>query len=391
LVIPSISVLSVILFPIGKFSKVITQGFLYMLGIEASQEPFVSEDELKLVLSGAAKSGSLMMEENEMIASVLELEDMPVRDIMTPLVDVVAIDESQTLSDMKELWLTHQYSRVPLYRERIDNIVGVMYCYDLLKVSPGSDLSTMPITEMQKQVEESTPYFVPESMSVWNLLKEFRSRKSHMAVVVNEYGGVVGIATLEDCVEEIVGEIYDETDKEVDTNKNIVYRGNGVFDVDAKTDIDDVIEAMGLDFPEGGYETVGGYAASVFGCIPQLLQSRTVQVPAYVPDSEYVRTSYDDPPEERTVRVTVTGGDARQIGSLRFEVLPMELASVAPIPNLGALSFLRQEDPVLQEGLKEEAEGGGEPATERKSESVVYGRNDNGTPSPNSGVEPTSN
>jgi len=335
MVIPAISFLAVILYPIGKVSKVFTQVFLKLFGIEASEEPFVSEEELKLVLSGAMASGSVMVEENDMISSVLELEDMPVREIMTPLVDVVAVATSDTLLDMRNLWKEHQFSRVPVYEERVDNIVGVMYCYDLLNKENLDEMKVVPVQDMC----QTPPYFIPETMSVWNLLREFRIRKSHMAVVVNEYGGTVGIATLEDVVEEIVGEIYDETDREDADRANIVNRGDGVFDIDAKTDMDQLSEVMELEFPDGDYETAGGYTSSVFGCIPEVWSTKNVGVPKLV--SQYETCDYgeqdEEGPSDTTVRITVTAGSNRRITSLRFEKLgPDALVDDGGLPLPGS-------------------------------------------------------
>ncbi|MQL88357.1 hypothetical protein Taro_020915, partial [Colocasia esculenta] len=128
--------------------------------------------------------------EMDMIENVLEIKDTHVREVMTPLVDVVAIDAGAKLIDFQKLWVTHQYSRVPVFEERVDNIVGIAYAMDMLE-----------FVEKVEQLQESTvgdiahkpTYFVPDSMSVWNLLREFRIRKVHMAVVLNEYGGTVGV------------------------------------------------------------------------------------------------------------------------------------------------------------------------------------------------------
>jgi CBS domain containing-hemolysin-like protein len=177
-VIPLVAMLSVILYPIGKMCKAATAVVLKLLKIEASDEPFVSESELKLVLSGAAKSGSLRDEENEMISSVLELEDTAVHEIMTPLVDVIALEESCTAAEVRELWVAHSHSRIPVYNDRVDNITGIMYVYDLLKVTTQGELDNVMVSEMCQR----PPYFVPETMTAWNLLREFRIRNTHMAV-----------------------------------------------------------------------------------------------------------------------------------------------------------------------------------------------------------------
>jgi len=323
-VIPSISVLGIILYPIGVISKKITAVILMILRIDASTEPFVTEEELKLVLNGAAKSGAVLEKESEMIARVLGLEDTPVREIMTPLVEVVAVEETSTLDHMREIWRKHQYSRVPVFRGRIDNVVGIMYCYDMLQFTEQEKLEEVLVGQMAQR----PPFFVPENMSVWNLLKEFRLRKSHMAVVVNEYGGTIGICTMEDAVEEIVGDIYDENDKYI-TKQNIVPRGNGIFDVDAKTELDELREVMKLDFTEGPYETVSGYVMAQFGCIPEVFQSMEVTLTPLKKEYEEEKEGGEDwgnsgnsqEAQKVLMRLTVTEGTNRQIHSVRLEQL----------------------------------------------------------------------
>jgi CBS domain containing-hemolysin-like protein len=205
-----------------------------------------------------------------MIENVLEIKDTHVREVMTPLVDVVAIDGTATLIDFKNLWEIHQYSRVPVFEERIDNIVGIAYAMDMLEhVEQVEKLKEITV----KEIAHKPTYFVPDSMSVWNLLREFRIRQVHMAVVLNEYGGTIGIVTLEDVVEEIVGEIFDENDSKEEIQKKtgyIVMREDGTFDVDANTSIDQLSDDLNVKIPEGHqYETVSGFVCETFGYIPE--------------------------------------------------------------------------------------------------------------------------
>ncbi|EHA8586325.1 putative DUF21 domain-containing protein, chloroplastic [Cocos nucifera] len=237
---------------------------------EDASEPYVTEDELKLMLRGAELSGAIEEEEQDMIENVLEIKDTHVREVMTPLVDVVAINASATLADFQKLWETHQYSRVPVFEERIDNIVGIAYAMDMLEfVEMVEKLKEITVRE----IAHMPTYFVPDSMSVWNLLREFRVRQVHMAVVLNEYGGTIGIVTLEDVVEEIVGEIFDENDSKEEVTKKtgyIVMREDGTFDVDANTSIDQLSEELNVKIPEGHqYETVSGFVCESFGYIPE--------------------------------------------------------------------------------------------------------------------------
>ncbi|KAJ3668222.1 hypothetical protein LUZ60_005015 [Juncus effusus] len=269
-VVRPVAWLSLVLYPVGRVVTFLSMGMLKMLGLKGRSEPYVTEDELKLMLRGAELSGAIEEEEQDMIENVLEIKDTHVREVMTPLVDVVAIDGTATLIDFKNLWEVHQYSRVPVFEERVDNIVGIAYAMDMLEhVEQVEKLNEITV----KAIAHKPTYFVPDSMSVWNLLREFRIRQVHMAVVLNEYGGTVGIVTLEDVVEEIVGEIFDENDSKEEIQKKtgyIVMREDGTFDVDANTSIDQLSEELNVKIPEGHqYETVSGFVCETFGYIPE--------------------------------------------------------------------------------------------------------------------------
>ncbi|KAL4564069.1 hypothetical protein LXL04_028119 [Taraxacum kok-saghyz] len=208
--------LSIVLYQVGRVVTFLSMGMLKILGLKGKIEPSVTEDELKLMLRVANLSGAIEEEEQDMIENVLEIKDTHVKEVMTPLVDVVAVDFGATLLDFHHLWVTNQYSRVPVFEQRIDNIVGVAYAMDLLDlVQKGEMLETAVVGE----IAHKPAYFVLDSVLVWNLLREFHIRKVHMAVVLNEYGGTVGIVTLEDVVEEIVGEIFDENDSKEETDR----------------------------------------------------------------------------------------------------------------------------------------------------------------------------
>ncbi|XP_035543122.1 DUF21 domain-containing protein At1g55930, chloroplastic-like isoform X2 [Juglans regia] len=249
-VVRPVAWLSLVLYPVGRVVTYLSMGMLKILGLKGRSKPYVTEEELKLMLRGAELSGAIEEEEQDMIENVLEIKDTHVREVMTPLVDVVAIDDNATLLDFNNLWVTHQYSRVPVFEQRIDNIVGIAYAMDLLDyVKKGEQLETTTVGQMAQK----PAYFVPDSMLVWNLLREFRIRKVHMAVVLNEYGGTVGIVTLEDVVEEIVGEIFDENDSKEEIQKKtgyIVMRAEGIFDVDANTSIDQLSEDLNIKMLE---------------------------------------------------------------------------------------------------------------------------------------------
>ncbi|XP_058218891.1 DUF21 domain-containing protein At1g55930, chloroplastic-like [Rhododendron vialii] len=324
-VVRPVAWLSVVLYPVGRVVTFLSMGMLKMLGLKGRSEPYVTEDELKLMLRGAELSGAIEEEEQDMIENVLEIKDTHVREVMTPLVDVVAIDASATLVDFHNLWVTHQYSRVPVFEQRVDNIVGIAYAMDLLDyVTKGELLESSSVGNMAHK----PAYFVPDSMSVWNLLREFRIRKVHMAVVLNEYGGTVGIVTLEDVVEEIVGEIFDENDSKEEIQKKtgyIVMRAEGIYDVDANTSIDQLSEDLCIEMPEGHqYETVSGFICEAFGYIPRTGETikLVLEKASREEHEEYTEADSDRKNEKEThqiFKLEILEGNARKVGAVRFE------------------------------------------------------------------------
>ncbi|XP_020263771.1 DUF21 domain-containing protein At1g55930, chloroplastic-like [Asparagus officinalis] len=316
--------LSLILYPVGRVVTFLSMGMLKMLGLKGRSEPYVTEEELKLMLRGAELSGAIEEEEQDMIENVLEIKDTHVREVMTPLVDVVAIGASATLIDFQKSWETHQYSRVPVFEERVDNIMGIAYAMDMLEhVGKVEKLKEATV----KEIAHPT-YFVPDSMSVWNLLREFRIRKVHMAVVLNEYGGTVGIVTLEDVVEEIVGEIFDENDSKEEIQKKtgyIIMQEDGTFDVDANTSIDQLSEELDVKIPEGHqYETVSGFICETFGYIPEegakmvVLLERENQEE----NNEYAGTesdNHDEKEKHQTFELEILEANERKVGKVRFK------------------------------------------------------------------------
>ncbi|PON43276.1 Gliding motility-associated protein GldE [Parasponia andersonii] len=305
-VVRPVAWLSVVLYPVGRVVTYLSMGILKVLGLKGRSEPYVTEEELKLMLRGAELSGAIEEEEQDMIENVLEIKDTHVREVMTPLVDVVAIDGSATLVDFHNLWLTHQYSRVPVFEQRVDNIVGIAYAMDLLDyVQKGELLESTTVGDMAHK----PAYFVPDSMSVWNLLREFRIRKVHMAVVLNEYGGTIGLVTLEDVVEEIVGEIFDENDSKEEIQKKtgyIVMRAEGVFDGHQ-------------------YETVSGFTCEAFGYIPRTGESIKVVLEKENEEEEEndeSKSDHQDQNEKHQIfKLEILAGNARKISAVRFERL----------------------------------------------------------------------
>lgn len=237
---------------------------LRLLGLrEAPSHSMVgSAEELKLIVEASSKEGVLDESEGEIISQILDLEETPVRTIMVPRVEMVAVDGEATLREFWKLVRENRYSRVPVYQETVDNVIGVAYARDLLEYN-GSALDTIKVSSISHPA-----YFVPETMGARDLLRELRRRKTHMAIVVDEFKGTAGLVTLEDIVEEIIGEIYDESDEEEEAP--IRELPGGVFVLDAATPLEEVSETLGIALPEGEYETLSGFLMAQFGHIPEV-------------------------------------------------------------------------------------------------------------------------
>jgi CBS domain containing-hemolysin-like protein len=231
--------------------------------------PFVTEDDLKVLLAVSEREGVVEEEEHEMISGVLELTDKVAREVMVPRVDVVGIDVRCGIEDAIRLVNQHGHSRIPLYEETIDNIVGLIYAKDLLRVR-GFD-SPPSLRQLARE-----PYFTPELKKAGELLIEMRKKKVHMAVVVDEYGGTAGIVTIEDLIEEIVGDIRDEYD--VNEPEEIQFVSDKEALVNARVALDDIqsLVHLPIDVDEVEADTIGGLVYERLGSIPKA--GATVQV-----------------------------------------------------------------------------------------------------------------
>ena len=223
------------------------------------QGPWVSEEEIRSMAQVGSEEGSIEEGERDLIHSIFEFGDTIVREVMVPRPDIVAVEDTQPLREVQALVLTHGYSRVPVYHEDLDIIVGICYAKDVLKaIHQGKQDS--PLTEVVREA-----HFVPETKKVAELLREMQKEKFHIAIVPDEYGSVSGLVTLEDLLEELVGEIADEYDQE---EPEISEVEPGVYRVSGKASIDDVNELLETELPDEGWDTVAGFVLDLFGKIP---------------------------------------------------------------------------------------------------------------------------
>ncbi len=283
--------------PIVKFLALSTNGVLRILGIDPhADEEVVTEEEIRLMVDVGGEKGVIEDTQIEMINNIFEFDDIVVADIMTHRTDMICVDEEEPLAEAVKLSIENGFSRIPVFKEDPDNIIGIVYIKDFLKYV-GTNL---PKTKTVKDMMHSA-YYVPETKRCGELFTEMTEKRVQMAVVVDEYGGTAGIVTLEDLLESIVGNIQDEYDQE---DEEISIINDTTFEVEGITDIEEVEEHTGKTFPEGDYDTIGGYIISVLGFLPQ--------------DGEMNQVQFEN------VKFTVLNVEDRRIGKVKVEILPIE-------------------------------------------------------------------
>ena len=222
--------------------------------------PFVSEDEIKAMVDEAERDEVIEEEEREMIHSIFEFGDTILREVMVPRPDMVAVPRETPLQQVLELILRSGFSRIPVYDGTIDEVVGLAYAKDVLRRLHDGQ-ADKPLTDILRAAQ-----FMPESMRAAECLREMRKRKSHMVIVIDEYGGTSGLVTLEDLLEEIVGEIADEYDRE---EPNVEPLPDGDYRVNARLDVDEVNELLEVDLPSTEWDSIGGLLFNLVGGVPR--------------------------------------------------------------------------------------------------------------------------
>ena len=235
--------------------------FILSILIKESLELAEKEEAFIELVKSESESGVIEQEEREMIQSIFEFSDTTVREVMVPRIDMIAAEKSLPIDELLNLFEKEGHSRIPVYDERVDNILGVIYSKDLLTYISGKGKKDFSITEIMRDA-----YFVPENKKTSELLKEFKKNKVHIAIVVDEYGGTAGIVALEDLLEEIVGEIQDEYDED---ERYHVWIDDRTLVIDAGLDIDDVNEIIRTNIPNDNFDTLGGFIYNQLGFIPE--------------------------------------------------------------------------------------------------------------------------
>ena len=261
---------SILLAPIVKFLIWISGGIITIFGGKSKASRHVLDfQDIKLLISVGEKEGIIEEEKKEMIEGIFESGITKVTEIMIPRIDMFTIEIDTPVSEALKLISEKGYSRVPVYKESMDNVIGVLYAKDLLKIGSEEEIKKMRLKDLIR-----VPFFVPESKRLDDLLREFKKEKTHIGVVVDEYGGTAGLVTIEDVLEEIVGEIEDEFDR-----GEVLWRklGSNSFILDAKIEIDKANEELGLRIPEDDFETLGGFVIEFLGKLPEKGKTFTYQ------------------------------------------------------------------------------------------------------------------
>jgi len=338
--VPIINVIAICVYPVGKLMQMTSSAVLGLMGVTESDDSSVSEEELRMIVMGAKISGEIKTEEQDMIESVLDLQDTFVTAIMKPRVEVVAVEATTNIQTFVRAVSESGYSRIPVYDDNIDNIIGMVLAKSLIDFldKPGwiDGMATKSVAEIMDPA-----YYVPESMTVWNALEEMRLRRIHLAIVVDEYGGTAGILTLEDILEEVIGEIYDEDDIDemVREQSSIFAEQDGSFTIDGSADLAETMKVLRLlidDKDLQSFGTLSGFLCHKAGCIPpvgtQILMESNKNRNSNQNDSRN-DNSNNAAREPGFWKFIVTAADERRIISVKAEPLNSELPTIEALAD----------------------------------------------------------
>ncbi len=306
--LPFLLLLYWVLWPASRAFGAIARGIARLGGVDfAKGSPTITEEELEYLIHRGGKEGALEASQERMLSGVLELGDSIAREVMVPRISMVMFESRDSLFRVLDVIKEHQFSRYPVYQGAPDKVIGFFYVKDLLPFlsAKATDRPSKEAFRLRNLVRP--PYFVPETKRLDELLREFLTERIHMAIVVDEYGGVDGLVTLEDVIEEMVGEIYDEYDDEEALFKKL---DETTWELDPRFAVEDIRDELGLtvDFPEDReYETVSGLVMELAG-----------RVPAAGEILQYVTPSKEKPDLEFLVQES----DGAKVGKLRMRLLP---------------------------------------------------------------------
>lgn len=254
-----IRAISIVTAPFVKILTVVTNLISKLFGISENEEEIVTEEEIKMMIDEGEEKGTIQEDEKEMIHNIFEFNDITVSEVMTHRTDVYSIEINSNIEDIIQELDTYKYSRIPVYEENIDDIKGILFVKDLLKCF--YEKKECNIKDMMREA-----YFVSENKPINELFKDLQKNKIQMAIAIDEYGGTAGIVTMEDLLEEIVGNIFDEYDEVEDEYNKI---DDNTFLISGGVSISNLKKILEVEIPEGEYETLSGYLLELLGRIPE--------------------------------------------------------------------------------------------------------------------------
>ena len=262
-----IRAISIITAPFVKILTVVTNFISKLFGISENEEEIVTEEEIKMMIDEGEEKGTIEEDEKEMINNIFEFNDITVSEVMTHRTDVYAIEINSNIDDIIKDLDEYKYSRIPVYEETIDDIKGILFVKDLLKYLHGKKL--VKIKNIMREA-----YFVSENKPINELFKDLQKNKMQMAIVIDEYGGTAGVVTMEDLLEEIVGNIFDEYD-EIENDYTKI--DDNTFLINGSVTINDLKKILQVEIPEGDYDTLSGYLLELLGRVPEDDETPTIE------------------------------------------------------------------------------------------------------------------
>jgi putative hemolysin len=270
-VVGVITTVGVIMTPFVRLLTLSTNLVLRLLRIDPNQtDRNVTEEEIRMMVDVGHELGSIHEEEKEMIENIFDFNDTPVKECMTHRTDIISLDVDSSFEDVLEVALNEQYTRIPVFEDNIDNIIGILHVKDLLKIAANGPQEAFSLSRIIR-----SPYLVPASKNTDEVFREMQRDRMQMAIVIDEYGGTAGIVTIEDLLEEIVGNMQDEYDEE---EAAIVQIDATTYQVDGRTPLDEVSEAIGIQLPADGFDTLAGLVISLLGKIPDEHERLTANI-----------------------------------------------------------------------------------------------------------------
>lgn len=268
-----ILIISKFTLPFVKVLTASTNFFARILNIKSERtDEEVTEEEIRMMIDVGEENGVLNETEKEMIDGIFEFDNTLAKEIMTPRTNVFTININTPLKDLMGDILEEQYSRIPVYEEETDNIIGILFMKDLFTAVTKEKIEDIDIRSMLRPA-----YFVPETKNIDKLFRELQKSKNHLAVLIDEYGGFSGIVTIEDLIEEVMGNIFDEYDEDYESSEYIHKVDNSTYIVSGMVGIDEINEALELNLPSEHYDTVGGFLIDLLGSIPKENEEHVIE------------------------------------------------------------------------------------------------------------------